>query len=102
MRMGSMPMGSASEGPAYASISAGRPSQQISIKNGRPLAGMNPGGMSIRNAKATSTMLAVSVRLLRLPEFKRVSRGVFLARKSYHGSQSNSCGRGTPDSGECE
>jgi hypothetical protein len=43
-------------------MSAGRPSQQISNKNGRPLAGMYPGGMSIRNATATSMMLAMSVR----------------------------------------
>jgi hypothetical protein len=52
---------------------AGRPSGQISIENGRPLAGMNPGGMSARETNAISMMLAMSVRLHRLPEIKRIS-----------------------------
>lgn len=61
------------------SMSVERSSQQISIKNGRPLAGMNPGGMSMRDANATSMMLAMSVRVLRLPELKRISQGgIFL------------------------
>jgi hypothetical protein len=58
-------------------VSAERPSQQISIKNGRPVAGMNPGGMSIREAIAASMMPAMSVRLLRLPELKRISQGEY-------------------------
>ena len=91
MGMGSMPigsiplesiaMGSAPGVSACASRSAGSPSQQIYIKNGRPLAGMNPGGGSIRNAKATSTMLAMSVRLFHLRRLKRVSQELSLAAK---------------------
>jgi hypothetical protein len=36
---------------------------------------MNPGGMSTRNANATSMKLAMSVRLFRLQGLKRVSWG---------------------------
>jgi hypothetical protein len=35
---------------------------------------MNPGGMSTRDANATSMMLAMSHRLFRLPGLKRVSQ----------------------------
>ena len=72
-----MPMACESAGPSCVSRSAGSPSGQISITNGRPLAGMKPGGMSIRRATATSRMPAMNVRLIRLPELKRVSHGVF-------------------------
>jgi hypothetical protein len=57
---------------AYASMAAGKPSQQISIENG-PAPGMNPCGMSARKANATSMMLARSTRLRRLHGFKRIS-----------------------------
>ena len=77
-------MESACEALTCASMSAGRPSQQISSENGRPLAGMNPGGINTRNANATSMMLAMSVRLFRLQRLKRISRAQFLARKFYH------------------
>jgi hypothetical protein len=56
----------------------GNPSQQISSENGRSFAGMNPGGMSTRNANATSMMPAMSIRLFRLHRLKRVSRGANL------------------------
>ena len=65
-------------GSTCASMSAGRSSQQISIENGRSFAGMNPGGMSTRDANATSMMLAISVRLFRLPGLKRISQAVIL------------------------
>jgi len=82
--MGSIPMESACEGSTCASMSAGRPSQQISIENGQPLAGMNPGGMSTRDANATSMMLAMNIRLFRLPGLKRISedswRGNFISK----------------------
>jgi hypothetical protein len=58
-------------GPPCASISAGKSSGQISSEKGRPLAGMNPAGMSAREANATSIMPATSVRLLR---FRRLTR----------------------------
>jgi hypothetical protein len=57
---------------------AGSPSEQISIQSDRPLAGMNPGGMSTRDANATSIMPAVNVRLLHLPRLKGISPGVIL------------------------
>jgi hypothetical protein len=44
---------------------------------------MNPGGMSARDANATSMMLAMSVRLLRLRGLKRISDGVFLGPGFY-------------------
>jgi hypothetical protein len=75
-----MPVESACAGSSCASTPAGRPSQQISIENRRSLAGMNPGGMSTRDANATSMMLAISVRLLRLPRFKRISQSVILSK----------------------
>ncbi len=74
-------------GSSVASSSAGSPSRQISIRNGRPLAGMNPGGMSIRNATATSSRPVMNVRLRRLRELKRISFGFFSARKSYQQSE---------------
>jgi hypothetical protein len=80
MDMESMPMESACAGSTCASMSAGRSSQQISSENGQPLAGMNPGGMSTRDANATSMMPAMSVRLFRLPGLKRISHGVILGR----------------------
>jgi hypothetical protein len=64
-------------------MSAGKPSQQISIENGRSLAGMNPAGISARDANATSSMLAMSVRLLRLRGLKRISHGVTLGPGFY-------------------
>ena len=78
MPMDCMPMESACGGSTCASMSAERPSKQISIKNGRPLAGMKPGGMSTRDANATSMMPAMNVRLYRLPGLKRISQGVIL------------------------
>jgi len=75
------------EGSTWASMSAERPSQQISIENGLPLAGMNPGGMSAREANATSMMLAMSVRTFRLPGLKRSPTGLFLAGKFYQQMQ---------------
>ena len=80
--MGSMPMDSISM-ESCASMPAGRPSQQTSIENGRPLAGMNPAGMSARDANATSMMLAMSVRLFRLPGLKRISQDVILGGEFY-------------------
>jgi hypothetical protein len=65
-------------GLTCASMPAGRPSQHSSIKNGRLLAGMNPGGMSMRNATTTSMMPVMSVRLLRLPQRKSISHEVIL------------------------
>jgi hypothetical protein len=56
---------------------AGRPSQQTSIES-RPLAGMNPAGMSARDANATSMRPAMSVRLFRLAGLKRISQDVIL------------------------
>jgi hypothetical protein len=41
---------------------------------------MNPGGMSAREANATSMMLAMSVRLIRVRGLKRISGGVVLGR----------------------
>jgi hypothetical protein len=87
MSIDSMPMDSISivfgrEGSPGASMSVGRPSQQISIKNGRPLAGMKPGGMSPRDASATSMMLAMSARLFQLPRLKRISQGAVLGGKN--------------------
>jgi hypothetical protein len=61
-------------GSACASMSTASPSQQISIEKGQPLAGMNPGGMSTRDANATSMMPAISVRLFRLRRLKRISQ----------------------------
>jgi hypothetical protein len=61
-------------------MSAGKPSQQIWIENGRSPASMNPGGMSARNANATSMMLANSVRLRRSRALKRISHGIILGR----------------------
>ncbi len=55
-------------------MSEGRPSLHISIKNGRSLAGMKPGGMNTRDANATSMMLAMNVRRFRLPGLKRISQ----------------------------
>jgi hypothetical protein len=81
--MESTPMASACAGSPGASMSAGKPSQQISIENGRSLAGMNPGGMSARDASAASMMLAMSIRLLRLRGLKRISQGVILGGESY-------------------
>jgi hypothetical protein len=66
-------MESACGGSPCASIPGEKSSQQISIENGRSLAGMNPGGTSARDANATSSMLAMSVRLLRLRGLKRIS-----------------------------
>jgi hypothetical protein len=40
---------------------------------------MNPGGMSTRNANATSMMLAMSVRLFRLRGLKRISQRAIIA-----------------------
>jgi hypothetical protein len=68
-----MPRESACEGSPCASMAAGKSSQQISIENGRSLAGMNPSGMSAREANATSMMLANSVRLLRWRGLNRMS-----------------------------
>jgi hypothetical protein len=64
-------------------MSAGKPSQQISIENGRSFAGMNPGGMSAREASATSMMLVMSVRLLCLPGLKPISHRVILGRRDF-------------------
>jgi hypothetical protein len=41
---------------------------------------MNPGGMNARDANATSMMLAISVRLLRLRRLKRIFHEVILGR----------------------
>jgi hypothetical protein len=90
--MESMPMESACAGSPCASTSAGKPSQQISIENGRSLAGMNPSGMSARDANATSMMLAMTVRLRRLLELKRISHGVFLGERILPANR-NSVGR---------
>jgi hypothetical protein len=62
---------------------AGSPSPQTSIENGRPLAGMNPAGMSARDANATSMRLAMSVRLFRLAGLKRISQSVILGGEFY-------------------
>ena len=70
-----MSMPSAWGGSPCPSMWAGQPSQQISSEKGRSLAGMKPGGMSARNANATSMTLAMSIRLLRLRGVKRISRG---------------------------
>jgi hypothetical protein len=59
-------------------MSAGRPSQQISIENGRSVAGMNPGGTRARDTNATSTMLAMSVRPFRWQGLKRISQSAIL------------------------
>jgi hypothetical protein len=83
MSMDSMPIESAREGSTCASRPAGRPSQQIWIENGQPLAGMNPGGMSARDANATSMRLAMSVRLFRLAGLKRISQSVILGGEFY-------------------
>jgi hypothetical protein len=40
---------------------------------------MKPGGMSNRDANATSSMLAMSGRLFRLLSLERISRGVALS-----------------------
>jgi hypothetical protein len=72
-------MESVREGSTCASTPAGRPSQQISIENGQPLVGMNPGGISTRDANATSMILAMSVRRFRLPRLNRISQSIFLA-----------------------
>jgi len=74
--MESMSMVPVSAGSAWASMAAGRPCQQISSENGRPLAGMNPWGMSARNANATSKAPAISVRLLRFTGTTPVSHWV--------------------------
>jgi hypothetical protein len=79
----SMPLESACVGSPRASMSAGKPSQQISIENGRSLAGMNPGRMSARDANATSMMLARSVCLRRLRGLKRISPGLILGRGDF-------------------
>jgi hypothetical protein len=79
MSMESIGMESACEGSTCASMSAGRPSQQISIENGRSVAGMNPGGMSARDANATSMRLAMSVGLFRLQGLKRISQGAIVS-----------------------
>jgi hypothetical protein len=73
----------AREGWRYASKPAGSPSPQTSIENGRPLAGMNPAGMSARDTNATSMRLAMSVRLFRLAGLKRISQGVILGAEFY-------------------
>jgi len=74
MDSASISIGSEGEGSLCASISAGRPSQQISSESGWPLAGMKPGGMRPRDRNATSMMLAMTVRLFDLPRLKRISR----------------------------
>jgi hypothetical protein len=89
MPMDSMPLASACAGSSCASRPAGSPSQQISIQNGRSPAGMNPGGMSTRDDNATSMMLAISVRLLHLPRFKRISQAFLLAAEFYQQNRNN-------------
>jgi hypothetical protein len=74
-------------------MAAGKPSQQISIENGRSPAGMNPGGMSARNASATSMMLAMSVRLLRSRGLKRISHGFILKPADFTPKRRNSVRR---------
>jgi hypothetical protein len=71
MSMESMPIESACGGSPSASMAAGKPSQQISIENGRSVDGINPGAISAREANASSMMLAKGVRLRHLPELKR-------------------------------
>jgi hypothetical protein len=71
--MESITMESACGRSLCASIPGGSPSQQISIENGRSLAGMKPGGMSARAAKATSNVPVSSLRLLRSHKIKCIS-----------------------------
>src|ERR1700683_1681240 len=78
MSMESTSMESTCEGWTRLSTSAGSPSQQSSIENGRSLAGMKPSGMNARDANATSMMLATIVRLFRLRGPKHISRGTVL------------------------
>jgi hypothetical protein len=76
MSIDAMSMESACEGLTCAGRLAGRSSVQTSSKNGRPAAGMNPGGMNARDAKATSMTLATSIRLICAPGLKRISQGI--------------------------
>ena len=70
MGMESMSIESAWLESPCASIPAGKPSQQISIENGRSPPSMNPCGMSARNANVTSKKLANSVRVRCSRRFK--------------------------------
>jgi len=90
--MDPIPMECACAGVTCTSMPAGRPSQQTSIENGRPLAGMNPAGMSARDANATSMRLARSVRLFRLAGLKRISESVILGGE-YDQQKCNSVSR---------
>jgi hypothetical protein len=44
---------------------------------------MNPGGMSARDANATSIMPAMSMRVLRLPGLRCISQSVIFAAELY-------------------
>jgi hypothetical protein len=83
MSIADMSMVSADDGSTSAARSAGRSSLQISSKNGRPFAGMNPGGVYARDEKTTSIMLAIRVRVIRVPGLKRISKRLHAAGKLY-------------------
>jgi hypothetical protein len=52
----------------------GKPSWQISMENGRSLAGMKPAGTSPRNTSATNRMLVISSRVLRVNSRRPIVR----------------------------